>query len=207
MNEVKRTRGRPKKSLDAAPDTKAELIKAGLNWLTTAGFGHSSLDSILRSVKVPKGSFYHYFDSKEAFGLEVLACYNQYFQRKLDRHLNNDNHPPLQRLRLFIEDACRGMAKYHFNRGCLVGNLEQEIPTLSDAFRQAVIATYGGWELQIADCLKLAQQQGDISTTADVHHLAMLFWVGWEGAVSRARLVAADTPLRQYGDFFIKQLA
>ena len=48
---------------------------------------------MLRQIGVPKGSFYHYFDSKEAFGLEVVDHFAGYFARKLDRWFDDESRP------------------------------------------------------------------------------------------------------------------
>ncbi|WP_352298521.1 TetR/AcrR family transcriptional regulator, partial [Pseudoalteromonas sp. 20-MNA-CIBAN-0454] len=61
-------RGRPPKISRDNPDTRAELIRSGLEQLTEQGFASSGIEPILKKVGVPKGSFYHYFASKEAFG-------------------------------------------------------------------------------------------------------------------------------------------
>ena len=96
-----RRRGRPPKDL-ARPytETRRELIQAGLALLTEKGYSSVGIDQILRSVNVPKGSFYHYFKSKEAFGLVLIEAYADYFARKLDRFLLNADYPPLQRLQM-----------------------------------------------------------------------------------------------------------
>ncbi|MDP5036507.1 TetR family transcriptional regulator C-terminal domain-containing protein [Alishewanella sp. SMS8] len=206
MDNQKRQRGRPKKNQDADPNTKAVLLRAGLVWLTSSGFNQSSLDTILSSVQVPKGSFYHYFENKEAYGLEVLAHYRQYFEAKLSKHLNDPRYPPLQRLSHFMSDASNGMAKYQFSRGCLIGNLELELPQLPDTFRHAIVATYSSWQALVANCLKQAQAQAEITADKDPAALAEVFWIGWEGAVARARLLQSAQPLQQFGQFFLKQL-
>jgi TetR/AcrR family transcriptional regulator, transcriptional repressor for nem operon len=59
---------------------------------------------------VPKGSFYHYFDSKDSFGLALIDAYAAHFARKLDRWLADESRPPLQRLRDFFADAKAGMS-------------------------------------------------------------------------------------------------
>jgi len=80
-------RGRPKKQPNDSLDTRESLIRAGMVVLTESGFTRSGIETILRSVGVPKGSFYHYFASKEAFGIAVLMRYRQYFEAKLDLSL------------------------------------------------------------------------------------------------------------------------
>lgn len=73
--------------------------------------------SHLGRVSVPKGSFYHYFDSKEAFGLDLVERYGVSFARKLDRHLCNPALSPLSRLRAFVVDATDGMARFSACQG------------------------------------------------------------------------------------------
>ena len=140
MNALAPRRGRPKQNDLSYADTRETLLQAGVVWLTQYGFQGTGLEPMLRSAQVPKGSFYYYFDSKEAFALAVLQRYREYFEKKLDRYLLDETLPPLTRLRNFVESAKSGMEKYAFKRGCLVGNLEQEATALPEAMRQAVLA-------------------------------------------------------------------
>ena len=86
-------RGRPPKHPHHHVDTRAALIRSGTEVLTEQGFANAGIDGILKRVSVPKGSFYYYFSSKEAFGYAVLEHYGAYFAKKLDRHLLNDTLP------------------------------------------------------------------------------------------------------------------
>ncbi|TDR14151.1 TetR family transcriptional regulator C-terminal domain-containing protein [Marinomonas communis] len=206
MDSVKNRRGRPKATDLSYQDTQEALLQAGVIWLTQSGFQGTGLEPMLRSVQVPKGSFYHYFESKELFALAVLQRYRSFFEAKLDRYLLDETLPPLTRLRNFIESAKAGMEKYAFKRGCLVGNLEQEATVLPESIRQAVLDTYQSWQNKVADCLTLAQEQGLIDEHADVKALAHVFWVGWEGAVARARLTRSSSPLLQFEKFYLAGL-
>lgn len=208
MNKLAITprRGRPPKVLRENQDTKAELIRSGLEQLTENGFASSGIDLILKKVGVPKGSFYHYFASKEAFGQAVLENYANYFANKLDNYLVDQSYPALIRIGNFVEDAKTGMLKYHFKRGCLVGNLGQEVDSLPESFRPQLIAIFVCWQHRLATCLKEAQIEQQLSNDADCELLAENFWIGWEGAVSRAKLVQSTNPLQNYFDFFIAGL-
>lgn len=206
MTQIARKRGRPKSNPAQSEDTKEALLQAGLVWLTQNGFSSSSLDAILKSVSVPKGSFYHYFASKEVFGLAVLARYRQYFEYKLDKHLLATSLDPLTRLQAFMDDACSGIEKYQYQRGCLIGNLEQEVHALPESFRHAIVDTYNSWQQRIAQCLEEAKAQHQIASDADSRRLAEIFWIGWEGAVSRARLQHSLAPLRLFGQYYLEKL-
>ena len=197
-------RGRPPKSSAQQRDIRAELIRSGLEHLTEIGFTASGLDKILKNVGVPKGSFYFYFNSKEAFGHAVLESYANYFANKLDICLLDNRFSPLTRIRNFVDDAKQGIARHQFKRGCLVGNLGQEVDVLPESFRPVLIAIFQSWQQRIAACLREAQLAGELAPAADCDALAEYFWIGWEGAVSRSRLEQSTKPLEHYLSLFIQ---
>ena len=86
-NTVTPRRGRPPKIARDNADTKALLIRTGLETLTEFGFSATGLDTILKKASVPKGSFYHYFKSKEAYGIALVDAYDSYFIAKLNHYL------------------------------------------------------------------------------------------------------------------------
>nr|WP_218228026.1 MULTISPECIES: TetR/AcrR family transcriptional regulator [unclassified Pseudomonas] len=188
-------RGRPPKVPREHGETLELLLRCGMEILTEQGFAATGIDTVLKRIQVPKGSFYHYFESKEAFGQAVLERYADYFARKLDRCFSDLSVPPLRRLSNFVEEAKVGMAKYQFRRGCLVGNLGQEVLVLPDSFREQLELTLQDWEQRLAACLEEAVKLDEISPQHDCQTLAVYFWVGWEGAVLRARLAQHVRPL------------
>lgn len=203
---TKTRRGRPPKISRENQDTRAELIRSGLEHLTEYGFSSSGIEPILKKVGVPKGSFYYYFANKEAFGQAVIENYANYFINKLDAYLLDESFPPLTRISNFVESAKVGMERHQFKRGCLVGNLGQEVDLLPESFRQQLIDIFLAWQHRLATCLEKAQKQGCISATANCELLAEYFWIGWEGAVSRAKLVQNNLPLENYLSHFVMTL-
>lgn len=207
MSPVQRkARGRPPKSTESGLSTREWLIRCGTEMLTEHGFVSTGIDPVLRRAGVPKGSFYHYFDSKEAFGQAVIESYAAYFARKLDRLLGDVSILPLARLRAFVADARQGMARYDFRRGCLVGNLGQEVGGLSEIVRVRLEAIFSDWEARVAACLREAQARGELAAEADCRQLAAFFWIGWEGAILRAKLVRSAAPLDLFADGFFAAL-
>jgi TetR/AcrR family transcriptional repressor of nem operon len=200
-------RGRPPKIAREHADTRELLLRCGMQMLTEQGFAVTGIDAVLKQVGVPKGSFYHYFDSKEAFGQAVLQRYAGYFAGKLDRWLLNEAELPLQRLLSFVEDAKAGMTRHQFRRGCLVGNLGQEVTVLPESFRNELEDVLLDWQQRLATCLQQAASQGQIAANSDCAALAAFFWIGWEGAVLRARLVQDVRPLDVFTDGFLAGIA
>lgn len=195
--------GRPPKSaLPAYAETRERLLRQGLATLTEKGFAAVSLDEILRAASVPKGSFYHYFDSKDAFGHALIACYAEYFATKLSRSFAASPDSALAGLRAFIADARAGMQRHAFKRGCLIGNLGQEMGTLPESFRAQLIAVLHDWQQRTTECLLRAQALHEIDARHDCARLATLFWTGWEGAVLRAKLERSPEPLDVFAQGF-----
>ena len=203
---ITRKRGRPPKGGLGYTDTREALIRCGMELLTEQGFINTGLDQILKKVNVPKGSFYHYFENKEAFGYVVLESYSEYFLHKLEKHLINSDLPALERLQHFIDDAIEGVERFDFKRGCLVGNLTQEFGSSHEFFKEKLEAVFTKWKLQIENCLILAQTEGSLADDADCKKLAEFFWIGWEGAVMHSKLNQNKQAMELFGEQFFKLL-
>ncbi len=203
---VPRRRGRPPREAARLADARARLLRAGIARLTEKGLGAVGIEEVLASVGVPKGSFYHYFASKTDFGLALIDAYADYFARRLDRCFGAPGRPPLDGLKAFVADAREGMARHGFRRGCLVGNLGQEMGALPEPFRARLTGVLKDWEARTAACLRAAQAAGQIPASADCARLATFFWIGWEGAVLRAKLEQGPGPLDQFADGFFARL-
>lgn len=201
-----RRRGRPPKSLDGFSATREALVRAGVIALTEKGFSSTGIEDVLQAVGVPKGSFYHYFESKEAFGAELINRYADYFAKRLDRFFLNAGQRPIERLRDFIVDAEASMRRHQYKRGCLVGNLGQEMGSLPEAYRRQLRSVFVDWQQRTAACLQAAKNAGEISRTADCVFLAQFFWIGWEGAVLRAKLERSPLALRTFSDGFFAMI-
>lgn len=199
---VLRKRGRPRKDERTVENVRNAIITSGIVAFTENNFHAAGLDGILRQAGVPKGSFYDYFESKDAFGLTVLDSYCQYFQHKLNKTLLNTSLSPLERINAFCENCCASMAKHQFNRGCIAGNMSLEVGMLPEVFRARLMQIFQDWQRIMYSCLEDACDLGEINNV-DCKLWADQFWIGWEGAVMRAKLLKNETPLRNYVKCFV----
>ena len=190
----------------ARGDTRRALVWCGTELLTERGFQVTGIDEVLKRVGVPKGSFYHFFANKHEFGEAVIQNYVDYYARKMVRIFDDAALSPLSRLRLFVEDAKRGMLKFAYKRGCLIGNLGQELASLDDQFREQLEAVLVSWERRVAACLREAIDAGELPAGSDAVALSRFFWIGWEGAVLRAKLTRNAKPLDQFADLYFHLL-
>ena len=117
--------------------TKDRLLEAGLTMLLERGYNHLGILDVLAATKVPKGSFYHHFESKEDFALQVIDRYMNGVHAGLDHCLGDEAHPPLQRVRTFFETTSRKYREEGY-LGCLLGGLGQELSGVSPVFRKRI---------------------------------------------------------------------
>lgn len=187
-------------------DTRNALVWCGTELLTERGFQITGIDEVLKRVGVPKGSFYHYFKSKEHFGHAVIDNYETYYAKKMDRIFNDYSQSPLQRLVNFTVNAKNGMVKFDFKRGCLIGNLGQELAALDTQFRERLEGVLLSWEKRVADCLREAIDIGELAPGQDPQALSRFFWVGWEGAILRSKLMRSLEPIDQFTSIFFRSV-
>jgi len=185
-------------SMNRTRDTRDRLIRAGAEIIARQGFSSTGINQVLAEVGVPKGSFYHYFASKNDFGLAVIDSYARAYRELLDITLGNDSLPPLARLNAYFTEGVARMEQDACASGCLIGNLGQELAAQNELFRERLNAIFASWEQDFAQCLTQAKADGELREDADPRPLAAFILSGWQGALLRAKLVKSPEPLRHF---------
>jgi TetR/AcrR family transcriptional repressor of nem operon len=185
--------------------TKQRLLDAGLDLLLEHGYHDLGVQSLLAATGTPKGSFYHHFENKEDFALQVIDQYMRGIHDTLDRCLSDPDRPPLQRLRQFFELTQEAYRREGY-LGCLLGGLGQELSGVSDTFAQKIEGCFAAMAERMAGCLAEAKRAGDIAPDADVDRLAALLVDCWEGAALRSRLRRNDSPFEAMLDFYFRSV-
>ena len=89
---------------------REHLIASGLETLHRQGFSASAVQDITDAAGLPKGSFYNYFESKEALALEVIDRFGKE-QGALGGVLSDESISPVERLRRYFTslaaNSCR----------------------------------------------------------------------------------------------------
>jgi len=179
-------------------NTRDLLLEAGKKTFLEKGYNSSGIEAILHAAGVPKGSFYYYFPSKEDFGLKVLDRFADCYDQHLDRTLGDTSVPPLNRLRNYFDSVFGRLESDQCRKGCLVGNLSQEMADQSEAFRARLEEIFESWVDRYARCLQQAQQAGEIDPDLDIRELAEFWLNSWQGALLRAKTMRSTAPLRTF---------
>ena len=178
--------------------TRERLLEAGARAIAAKSFNACGLAEILALAGVPKGSFYHYFESKEEFGVALIERECAEYVEILRPVLGDPSRTPLQRLRRVFElgrDECAARGP---ERQCLIPKLALETSQLSEPVHGAVKRAYERWCELLADVIREAQRAGEIPAHHDAARLANLLVMLWEGATIRTQI---DRNLRPIDDF------
>jgi TetR/AcrR family transcriptional repressor of nem operon len=189
--------------MELTHSTKQRLLDVGLPMLLEHGYNGLGIQALLDAARTPKGSFYHHFDDKEDFALQVIDQYMRNVHAGLDACLGDKNRPPLERVRRFFELTRQSYKKEGY-LGCLLGGLGQELSGANELFRHKIEKCFSEIAERTADCLEEARLQGDIPAESDTRRMASLLVDCWEGAALRSRLRGSASPLTAMLDFFFQ---
>ncbi|MEZ7198631.1 TetR/AcrR family transcriptional regulator [Pseudodesulfovibrio karagichevae] len=187
-------------------DTRQRIIEAGAELVHRQGFNNTGLKDILRVAGVPKGSFYFYFDNKEAFGIEMVNHFGAMFRGIIDRAVNDSSLTPLEQLRKIFDGFTAHFAAHGYTRGCPVGNLAQEMSDLSEPFRARLVLALDNMTSSLAAILNNAKAQGEIPADTDTHETAIFMVEAWHGAIIRMKVTKDDEPLKLFTRFIFNKV-
>ena len=208
-------------------DTREKLLAVGERLMHCRGFTALGLSEILATAKVPKGSFYHYFQSKEGFGVALLE---RYFSG-CDAGLRKMRPDQMEECRLSgvctegegaeaiegeaevgaasVLDARSRIMQYFdqwrtssFAIGdsvhiCLAVKLAAEVADLSEPMRCALVRGMDGITSQLAAAIRLAQEDGSVAAGKDADVLAQTLHTLWVGESLMSKVKCSLQPLDQ----------
>lgn len=177
---------------------REDIIQTGLEMIWSRGFNATGIDAILKQAKIPKGSFYNFFSSKEAFCLEIIDRYLDGVSRVFDPIFTDASLPPLARIRKSFEARIVLFESYKCTRGCLLGNLGLEMSDQYEAVRGRIRDGLLAWEKQLSALLLEAQQKKSLSMDFDPDILAEYLIAAFQGALFSARVKKSSAPLRHF---------
>ena len=177
------------------PSVREAIVQAGLKELHRGGFHGRSIDDITRAARVPKGSFYNHFESKEALALEAIERYGEVVRH---RSLLEHHRSPVRRLKEYFAYLAKIFSEADYARGCLLANLTAEMADHSPALRKRLRRAFAEWKAAIASLVREGQAAGEIRTSHDPEQLAAFLLSAWEGTLIRARAIKDASPIVEF---------
>lgn len=179
-------------------ETKDRILKVGIDILSKKGYNNVGLKEILALANVPKGSFYHYFKSKEDFGIQVISKYSSVGLCFFKQYLEDESLSPKSRIISFYKAMIEHYQQKNCSEGCLIGNASNELSDLTQNFSKAISQEFMLWQNHLEKCIVAAQESGEISSDSDSRMLASFILNSWEGALLRMKCQKNVSPLNDF---------
>lgn len=162
-------------------DTRQHVIDTGHRMMAEKGFTSVGLNEILQTAGVPKGSFYHYFKSKELYGQALLEDYFVGYLADMERRLTLPGLSARERLMGYWQGWQDRCVLGEYGDECLVVKLSAEVSDLSEAMR--VTLRDGAEQVVSRITTSLEEGQADKSLPdGDARQLAETLYQLWLGA-------------------------
>ena len=168
--------------------TRQHILDTSFPLVLHKGFVGVGLQEILKACDVPKGSFYHYFASKEAFGCALLEQYIIDYSKQVEQLWQLTDGSAYARLialwQAWIEDPIHG----GWAENCLIVKLAAEVSDLSEDMRQILNLGVSKLIERVAALLAEGQQEGSIPAHIQHVKMAQVMYQLWLGAALLAKL-------------------
>lgn len=174
-------------------DARERLLATAAKLLHRRGYTALSVSEICEAAGLKKGSFYHFFDSKQALALATLDGYAAHQGERLKRLLDAPGtvHAKLRAMFQGMYDECR--TQKHKGGGlllgCPLGNLAAEMAGRDEGITAKLESIFAEWQAVIETLLRRGVQTGELDV-ADPKAAAESVVALIEGAALLARTMS-----------------
>ena len=181
-------------TVPATANVRDKILATGQRIMGGKGFSAVGLNEVLAAAGVPKGSFYHYFGSKDAFGEALLEAYFDAYLDDMERIFRQ----PGKNKAVQMEDyfaAWQDNQSFEDCQGkCLAVKLGAEVADLSDSMRAALDRGTAAIIAGMADAIKAGQADGVFPNQENAAQLAQSLYQLWLGASVMVKIVRTPQP-------------
>ncbi|KPC51917.1 TetR/AcrR family transcriptional regulator [Amantichitinum ursilacus] len=175
-------------------DVRSTILAVGQRLISAKGFTGVGLNEILSEAGVPKGSFYHYFASKDAFGVALLESYFDDYLGEMDQVLALPGKTTAQRLQRYWQIWQDNQSFSDCQGKCLAVKLGAEVADMSETMRAALNRGTAGIISRLAAALAAGVTDGSLTITADPTALAHSLYQLWLGASIMVKISRTTQP-------------
>jgi TetR/AcrR family transcriptional repressor of nem operon len=175
-------------------DVRANLLATGQRIMACKGYSAVGLNEILLAAGVPKGSFYHYFGSKDAFGTAMLENYFEDYLAELDRTMQQPGLTMAQRLMNYWQSWHESQSFDHCQGKCLAVKLGAEVADLSEPMRLVLNRGTAGIVSRLAMAIDAGLADGSLVVEGAPASVAQSLYQLWLGASVMVKIVRSTQP-------------
>lgn len=176
-------------------DTREHILATGERLCMHRGFTGMGLSELLKTAEVPKGSFYHYFRSKEAFGVAMLERHFADYHLRLVQHFTEGTGTYRDRLLDYYQHTLTQFCQQGLISGCLTVKLSAEVCDLSEDMRAEMNKGANQIMVLLAQALENGRREGCLNFIGEANATAQVLYSLWLGANLQAKMARCSAPL------------
>lgn len=183
---------------DKSADIRQHVLDVAKEIILGKGFAAVGLNEILISAGVPKGSFYHYFKSKEQFGDELLKNYFEQYLQQLEITLNTSSiggSTSSACLLAYFQTWLDTQSSDTKADKCLVVKLSAEVTDLSELMRITLKNGTDRVIARLAACVEEGIRNGEFPKHLDAKSITSEIYYMWLGATLLTKVSHTREPL------------
>ena len=178
--------------VNSRPSSRERLINSARFLFWERGFAATTMAELLAHAEVNSGSFYHFFDSKEALLREVLEGYLRLLRPMVVDPAFAAAEEPLNRIFAILAGYRERIVATDCKYGCPLGRLALEIDPENAPAHELIARNFQGWIEAIRECLVAMRPMMPPDTDLDA--LATYVLVVMEGGVMLSRSYRSVEP-------------
>ena len=185
---------------EASPshDTREHILAVAEPMILGRGFTAVGLTELLTAAGVPKGSFYHYFRSKEHFGEALLERYFAGYASRMETLFADGVPGPMRdRLLAYFASWLHGACDIENHGSCLAVKRAGEVCELSEPMREALAHGMNQVVGKLSAAIAAAVADGSTTAGDDCDALAEALYSMWLGAALRTKVLRDPAPLQR----------
>jgi TetR/AcrR family transcriptional repressor of nem operon len=176
-------------------DTRRNILDTAQRLMARKGYSAVGLAEVLTEAGVPKGSFYHFFASKDAFGEALLRSYFADYLADMDRVLTRTGGTAAERLTAYWRQWRQTQSVRECEGRCLAVKLGAEVADLSEPMRLALKEGTSAIVDRIERAITAGVEDGSLSVDGDARVVAGVLYDVWLGASVMAKIHRDPAPL------------
>jgi TetR/AcrR family transcriptional repressor of nem operon len=158
------------------------------------GFSAVGLNEILQAADVPKGSFYHYFNSKDAFGVVLLDTYFDHYVQGIEQLFQQPELSGGAKLMRYWQTWVDNQTGCTDAGKCLAVKLGAEVSDLSEPMRLALDRGTARTIALLAQALLQGVEDGSLTVQQPPQRLAQRLYALWLGTSVMSKITRTSAP-------------
>ncbi len=162
--------------------TRRHIMETGRKLIAEQGFSGMGLSTLLKSAGVPKGSFYHYFESKEYFGCVLVQQYLEEYMAKLDELFEAEGKTMREKLFNYWKFWQAYQWSDDPSKHCLIVKLSAEVADISADMSDLFTLMISSIERRLQVAIQVGIDEGSIAASVNAEMTAKILYQMWLGA-------------------------